>query len=276
VAVAAGPGVAVAGEPWELLWADEFEGSRLDTESWNVEAMPDPFNEELQYYPDRSDDDPGSNVWLEDGVLVIEAREEKYEHRDYTSARINTQGKREFLYGRFEARMRLPGGTGMWPAFWLLGSNIDEVGWPACGEIDVMEGKGRLPRWTSGAIHRGPEPSLNRITVAEYTLPSGSFHQAWHTFAVEWEPGRMEWFVDEVSFQTVTRGPEDSAAYWPFDDGHPFFVIVNLAVGGWFDPGHPPPPGMAPQRLLVDYVRVYRRPGSQGDASGPRAAGVRP
>lgn len=245
---------------WELVWADEFDGATLDRASWTVERMPDPHNEELQYYPDRADGDPGSNVWLEDGMLVIEAREEKYEHREYTSARINTRGKREFLYGRFEARLRQPGEVGMWPAFWLLGANIGEVGWPACGEIDVMEGKGRLPAWTSGAIHRGPDAERNRITVGEWTLADGSFHDAWHTFAVEWEPGAIRWFVDDVPFHSASAGAGDDAAFWPFDHGHPFFLIVNLAVGGWFDAGHPPPAGMAPQRLRVDYVRVYRRP----------------
>jgi beta-glucanase (GH16 family) len=246
---------------WELVWADEFEAARLDRESWTVEVMPDPYNEELQYYPDRADDAAGANVWLEDGVLVIEAREEKYEHRDYTSARIKTEGKREFLYGRFEARVELPAETGMWPAFWLLGANVDDVGWPACGEIDVMEGKGRLPDWTSGAIHRGPTPQENRITVAEYTLPTGNFHDTWHQVAVEWEPGEIRWYVDDALFQTAAPRPGDAEAYWPFDAGHPFFIILNLAVGGWFDPGHPPPPGMGPQRFLVDYVRVYQRSG---------------
>lgn len=248
---------------WQLVWADEFDAETLDRESWTVEVMPDPYNEELQYYPDRADDDPGSNVWLEDGVLVIEAREEPFEHRNYTSARLETQGKREFLYGRFEARMRLPAEVGMWSAFWLLGGNIDEVGWPACGEIDIMEGKGRLPNWTSGALHRGPDPGSDLITVEEYTLKSGTFHDEWHVFAVEWEPERIRWYVDDVLFQTVDKPAGVEPAYWPFDHGHPFFIILNLAVGGWFDQGHPPPEGMTPQRLLVDYVRVFERENNQ-------------
>lgn len=244
---------------WELVWHDEFEGERIDHDSWNVVVMPDPFNEELQYYPDRADDAPGANAWIDDGLLIIEARREEFEHRHYTSARINTKGKREFLYGRFEARIRLPAEVGMWPAFWMLGGNIDEVGWPACGEIDIMEGKGRLPSWTSGALHRGPEPDSNVITAAEYELPTGDFHREWHVFAVEWEPGQIRWYVDDVRFQTVDKPVDVAPAYWPFDRGQPFFLILNLAVGGWFDTPYLPPDDMEPQRLLVDYVRVYRQ-----------------
>jgi beta-glucanase (GH16 family) len=148
----------------------------------------------------------------------------------------------------------------MWPAFWLLGANIDEVGWPVCGEIDIMEGKGRLPNWTSGALHGAPDRTLNRIIAVNYLLPSGNFHDEWHLFAVEWEPDRLRWYVDDVHFWTVEKPVAEDPAYWPFAHGHPYFIILNLAVGGWFDQGHPPPPDMAPQRLYVDYVRVYRRP----------------
>lgn len=246
---------------WELAWADEFDGAVIDRQSWTPLVMPDPYNEELQYYTDRVDAMPGANAWLEDGSLIIEARREDFEHRRYTSARLITKGKREFRYGRFEARIRQPGEIGMWPAFWLLGGNIDEVGWPRCGEIDVMEGKGRLPDWTSGAVHRGPDPAGNRITWAEYVLPSGSFHDEWHTFAVEWSPGHIRWLVDGAQYQTVEKTPGEDLAYWPFDEGHTFYLILNLAVGGWFDQPRLPPDDMVPQRLYVDYVRVYRRGG---------------
>jgi beta-glucanase (GH16 family) len=248
-----------APDGWRLVWADEFDGTLLDRESWNVEVMPDPYNEELQYYTDRADGAPGSNVWLEHGHLVIEGRAEEYEHRRYTSARINTQGKRAFLYGRFEARIVLPPATGTWPAFWLLGSNIDSVGWPACGEIDVMEGKGRLPNWTSGALHRGPDPAGNQITWDEYLLPVGDFQTGWHLFAVEWEPEELRWYADGTLFQTVGKPEGVDPVYWPFDHGHPYFLILNLALGGWFDRDHPPRAEMPPQRLLVDWVRVYER-----------------
>jgi len=243
---------------WVLQWSDEFDGPRLDAASWNIELMPDPFNEELQYYPDRPDNSPNSNILVEDGVLVIEARREDFEHRKYTSGRINTKGKREFFHGRFEARIRLPAEVGMWPAFWMLGGNIDQVGWPACGEIDIMEGKGRLPNWTSGALHRGPDPGSNEITSAAYVLPSGDFHDEWHLFSVEWEQGQIRWYVDDTLFQAVNK-PVSSSAYWPFDSGQPFFLILNLAVGGWFDTPYLPPEDMEPQRLLVDYARVFQR-----------------
>jgi beta-glucanase (GH16 family) len=252
-------GGSVATPGWDLVWQDEFEGTTLDSSSWNIVHMPDPHNRELQYYPDRPSNGPDANVRVEDGILTIEARREDFEHRRFTSARLDTKGKREFLYGRFEARMKLPAEVGMWPAFWMLGGNIDEVGWPACGEIDIMEGKGRLPDWTSGAIHRGPEPGANQITSEEYRLPKGDFHNEWHLFAVEWEPEQIRWYVDDVLFQTVDKPDGVEPAYWPFDHGHPFFLLLNLAVGGWFDEPHMPPEDLAPQHLLVDYVRVYRQ-----------------
>jgi beta-glucanase (GH16 family) len=262
---ACGADESPASSAWVLVWQDEFEGPTLDSASWTIEYMPDPSNEELQYYPDRPANSPNANVLVEDGTLVIEARRENYEHRRYTSGRINTKGKREFLYGRFEARMRLPAEVGMWPAFWMLGGNIDVVGWPACGEIDIMEGKGRLPNWTSGALHRGPDPAGNLITAREYQLPTGDFHQDWHLFAVEWQPNQIRWYVDDVLFQTVTKPAEVAPAYWPFDRGRPFFLILNLAVGGWFDNPYLPPDDLVPQRLFVDYVRVYRQAASPGD-----------
>ena len=264
VQTACGTGESPSSDSWVLLWQDEFESPRLDSTSWNIVHMPDPFNQELQYYPNRPDTHPDANVFIEDGILILEARREDYEHRRYTSARINTMGKQEFLYGRFEARIRLPAEVGMWPAFWMLGGNIDEVGWPACGEIDIMEGKGRLPAWTSGALHRGQDSGNNLITAAEYVLPTGDFHREWHVFAVEWQPDQIRWYVDDVLFQTIDKPGDVEPAYWPFDR-HPFFLILNLAVGGWFDAPHVPPDDLEPQRLLVDYVRVYRQASSYGD-----------
>lgn len=246
---------------WELVWADEFDGVELDRESWNVEVVADPFNEELQYYTGRTDSDPGANVWLEDGVLVIEARAEPFEHRQFTSARLNTEGLREFQYGRFVARIWMPEATGMWPAFWMLGGNMAEVGWPACGEIDIMEAKGRLPNWTSVAVHTGPAPDVRRVLSSEYTLPAGDFQSGWHEFGMEWEFGRLRWFVDGEEIHVLERPEDDPPEYWPFDDGHTFFLLLNLAVGGWFDEGHPPSPTMSPQRLRVDWVRVWQRSG---------------
>ena len=248
-------------ENWELVWADEFEVPAIDAANWTAVVVADPYNEELQYYTDRTDGTAGANAWVEDGALVIEARREDYAHRRHTSARLESKGKRELLYGRVEARMRLPRGVGTWPAFWLLGGNIDEVGWPACGEIDVMEGKGRLPNWTSGAIHGGPDSGHNRIVAGNFLLPSGDFHHDWHVFAVEWSRDGIEWFVDDLRYFAIEKPANDDPAQWPFDHGHSFYLILNLAVGGWFDRPHLPPDDMSPQRLYVDYVRVYRESG---------------
>lgn len=245
-------------ENWKLVWADEFDGENIDTSAWTSLVMPDPYNEELQYYTGLTDDAPGSNAWQRDGVLVIEAREEKYEHRKYTSARLITKGKKEFLYGRFEARIKIPDGVATWPAFWLLGANIDTKGWPGCGEIDIMEAKGRVTNWTSGAVHFGPDPANRELIAADYTLSEGNLHDTWHVFAVEWEADQIRWYLDEHLFQTIDRPAADGPDNWPFDDGHPFYIIVNLAVGGLFDDFRDPPPDMAPQRLYVDYVRVYQ------------------
>ncbi len=131
-----------------------------------------------------------------------------------------------------------------------------------------MEGKGRLPDWTSGALHRGPDPAGNRMTAAEYRLPEGSFHDDFHVFAVEWSPGRIDWLVDGVRYATMEKTAGEEPAYWPYDEGHPFYILLNLAVGGWFDKPHLPPDPMEPQRLLVDYVRVYQRPAGNSENRG--------
>jgi beta-glucanase (GH16 family) len=155
--------------------------------------------------------------------------------------------------------MRLPAVTGMWPAFWLLGANIDTVGWPACGEIDIVEGKGRLPNWTSGALNRGPSSEQNRTTWEEFVLPVGDFHTDWRVFALEWTPGLIRWFVDDEMFLEVERPVPFDPRWWPYDEETPYFIILNLAVGGHFDAPHLPPPDYPPQQLLVDWVRVYSR-----------------
>lgn len=147
----------------------------------------------------------------------------------------------------------------MWPAFWMLGANIDEVGWPACSEIDILEGKGRLPRWTSGALHADLDAQSNRTVSSGHPLHRGTFHDSFHLFAVEWEPREIRWFVDGGHVFTVRRPVDEDPAYWPFDRGHPFFLVLNLSVGGWFDPGLSRPEDLEPQRLLVDWVRVFQR-----------------
>ncbi len=175
--------------------------------------------------------------------------------RDYTSARLKTQGLFDQAYGRFEARIEIPRGQGMWPAFWLLGADITSVGWPRCGEIDVMENIGREPDKVWGSMH-GPGYNGGNALHASYTLPGGAaFADDFHVFAVEWEPAAVRWYVDGNLYQTRTPKDLPAGQPWPFD--HPFFIILNVAVGGGW-PGSPDSSTVFPQTMLVDYVRVSR------------------
>lgn len=269
-------------QEWELIWVQDFHGDTIDRNMWNFEignghaqGIPGWGNNELQYYTDR-------NAFVEDGCLVIEAREELV--RDawgvyrYTSARLTTKGKFHIKHGRIEIRAKLPRGKGIWPAFWMLGANIDHVGWPLCGEIDIMEMLGHDPRTVYGHVH-GPGYSGGRSVGRAYTLsPDGpDFSQTFHVFAVEWEEEEIRWFVnDELYFafnkamleqmnrQELRRMgmewayPRVQIYRWAFDQE--FFLILNVAVGGnW--PGAPDLSTSFPQRMYVDYIKVYRRAG---------------
>lgn len=250
------------GRVWELIWHDEFDGDRVNEEYWTFEignghayGIPGWGNNELEYYSPN-------NTIVENGMLIIEARKEwatdEYGTYMYTSSRLKTEGKVEFKPPvRVEARMKLPKGKGLWPAFWMLGSNIREVGWPQCGEIDIMEFLGHEPRTVHGTVH-GPGYSGGRGITASYTLPEGvpDFTEDFHVFAIEWFPDRMEWYVDGELYHVVTREQVESMGYeWVFDK--PFYIIINLAVGGnW--PGRPDATTKFPARMYVDYVRVYK------------------
>jgi len=234
---------------WTLIWQDEFEGSELDPEKWVAEIGGHGWgNNEYQFYTDRPE-----NVRLEKGNLVIEARKEFFIRRHYTSGRIKTQGLFSFTYGRVEARMKLPYGQGIWPAFWMLGDNIDEVPWPLSGEIDIVEHIGKEPRRIYGTVH-GPGYSGSGGIGHFSTLPENSLQEEFHTFAIEWDPGEIRWFVDDEQFFKLT--PEQVNKEWVYD--HPFFILINLAVGGYW-PGYPDESTVFPQFLTVDYVRVYQR-----------------
>jgi beta-glucanase (GH16 family) len=232
---------------WSLTWSDEFDGasgSTVDSSKWAYDSGPNWFNGELQYYASGN-----TNASLDgSGNLVIEARQETREGRQYTSARLKTEGRRTFTYGRFEGRMKLPYGQGIWPAFWMLGGNS----WPNSGEIDIMENLGREPSISYGTIH-GPGYSGANGPSASYTLPGGAvFSDDFHVFAVEWEPNTIRWYVDDTHFSTKT--PADIGGNnWVFDHG--FFFILNLAVGGEW-PGNPDGTTVFPQRMVIDYVRV--------------------
>ena len=256
---------------WKLVWADEFQGPRgrgVDGEKWTEETGGGGWgNKELQYYTSGA-----RNAYLDGrGRLVIRAAEESlpesfkcwYGRCRYTSARLITKGKFSQAYGRFEARLRVPAGQGLWPAFWLLGEDIKSVGWPACGEIDVMENIGREPSVVHGTAH-GPGYSGAQGIGAPYELPKGRrFADGFHVFAVEWEPRELRWYVDGRLYQTLTPDKLPAGARWVYD--HPFFILLNVAVGGAW-PGDPDKTTTFPQTMTVDYVRVYRRAGEHTSA----------
>jgi beta-glucanase (GH16 family) len=238
---------------WKLVWSDEFngpDGSSVDPSKWVVETGGKGWgNHELEYYTDR----PG-NLFLKGGDLVIHGLAEKYTGpdgitRSYTSARLKTLGKFSQTYGRFEARIKVPFGQGMWPAFWMLGDDIEKVGWPACGEIDIMENIGKEPSIVHGSIH-GPGYIGDVGIEAPYNLPDGQ------RFAVEWTPDSISFYVDKTMYVKRTRADLKPGWKWVFDK--PFFVILNLAIGGdW--PGSPDASTKFPADMLVDYVRVYQQ-----------------
>lgn len=205
-------------------------------------------NNELQYYTDRSD-----NVSVQNGKLIITAQKEDYEGASYTSARIKTQGLVEQKYGRFEARMRLPSGQGMWPAFWMLGNDINSVGWPECGEIDIMEYRGQEPTIIHGSIH-GPGYSAGQAVTKAYDLDNDRFDTGFHVFGIEWGPEYINYYVDDILYNQIT--PDDVDGKWVFD--HPFFIVINLAVGGNYV-GSPDGHTQFPQHLVIDYVKVYSK-----------------
>lgn len=242
-------------ERWALVWEDDFQGADGDSpnpDNWRFEIGNGENgwgNSELQYYTDRPE-----NVSVDGyGFLRITARREDYEGSPWTSARITTQDRFEFTYGRVEARMKLPTGRGFWPAFWMLGANFDDVGWPTCGEIDIMEGRGRLPDEVSGAVH-GPGFSGGGYYGETYEFPEDTDFTDFHVYRVDWDPEHITWYVDgEVAF---TGHPGNVAGPWVFHADQ--FLLLNLAVGGIFD-GDPDPTTPPEGVLAVDWVRVYER-----------------
>jgi beta-glucanase (GH16 family) len=242
---------------WDLVWSDEFDspdGSSVDTGKWHVSDTAAWVNGELEYYTPRIE-----NVYIENptgnnGMLVIKALREDYETREYTSGSLNTRGKFDQLYGRFEARIKIPYGQGLWPAFWMLGST---GGWPQGGEIDIMENIGKEPNIVHGTMH-GPGYSGANGIGGPFALPEGQrFAEDFHLFAVEWEPKVIRWYVDNILYKTNTPADLPEGAEWVYD--HPFYLILNVAVGGGW-PGYPDDTTVFPQTMKVDYVRVYVRP----------------
>lgn len=233
-----------------LVWQDEFNTTTLNTADWTYELGNNGGwgNNELQSYRPE-------NTFFSDGKLIIEARQENHGGFQYTSSRIITRGKKEFKYGRIDIRAALPKGKGIWPALWMLGSNFQTTGWPACGEIDIMELIGSQPGTSHGTIHYGASTATHQQRTASKVLPNGEiFFDAFHVFSLEWEENRIRWYVDDVVFHEAT--PATIGAHpWPFNQN--FFFIMNVAVGGnW--PGSPDGNTIFPQRMIVDYVRVFQ------------------
>jgi beta-glucanase (GH16 family) len=247
---------ALVEREYQLVWADEFNGAAgqtPDAAKWAYDIGIGPGNDgwgnqELQYYTDRPE-----NIALDGaGNLAITARRESYAGRAFTSARINTKGIFSQGYGRFEARIQMPWGPGLWPAFWMLGANIDEVAWPQCGEIDIMEYRGQEPNLIHGSVH-GPGYSGGAAITKSFGFADNRFDVDFHVFAVEWGEDYIDYFVDETLYQRLR--PDDLPGEWVFDQ--PFFLILNVAVGGNYV-GFPTPQTPFPQTMLVDYVKVYQ------------------
>ena len=235
---------------WKLVWQDEFNGaagSIPDQAKWGYDIGTGWGNRQLEF-----DTDNPKNASMDGaGHLLITAHAESYKDRDYTSARIVTRDKFEATYGKYEARIKMPTGKGMWPAFWLLGANIDSVGWPQCGEIDIMEYRGQEPHIIHGTIH-GPGYSGNRGIGRSMNIGDDRFDESFHVFSVEWLPQSIRWYLDGVQYHEIR--PEDLPGDWVYD--HPFYIILNLAVGGDYV-GPPDSETSFPQSLYFDYVRVY-------------------
>ena len=254
-AAAGAPAPAAQTAPSDVTtFSDDFDGpagSSVDLSKWHFETGDNVNNHEREWYTDGT-----NNAALDgQGDLVITAKKENignncwYGPCEYTSARLSTAGQFSQAYGHFEARMKIPRGQGMWPAFWLLGDNIGDVGWPQCGEIDIMENVGFEPNTVHGTMH-GPGYSGSNGVGAAYSGPT--FADDFHTYAIDWAPNSISWSVDGNVYET--RTPADiNGNQWVFD--HPFYIILNLAVGGYW-PGDPDDSTQFPQQLVVDYVHV--------------------
>lgn len=230
---------------WTLVWNDEFNGDAVDLNKWEYEVNGDGGgNNELQYYTDRKE-----NSYVDSGRLVIVAREENYLGKKYTSARMRTKYRGDWTYGRFEIRAKLPYGKGLWPAIWMLPTDWEYGGWPMSGEIDIMELLGHEINRVYGTIHFGPAWPNNQKIGASYKLPKGNFSEEFHTFTLIWDSTGFEWYVDGVKYFAAAKGT-------PFDKR--FHMLLNVAVGGnW--PGDPDGFTIFPQKMEVEYVRVYQK-----------------
>ncbi|NIK76010.1 beta-glucanase (GH16 family) [Paenibacillus castaneae] len=260
-------------EEWKLVWSDEFDGSgeNIDANGVNLDKWAYQLgtgseygldgwgNNEQQYYR-------AENISVADGKLTITAKDDGYDGMPYTSGRIYTQPTFNKTFGKFEARIKMPVGEGIWPAFWMYPKDSEYGTWAASGEIDIMEARGRLPKEVGGTIHYGKNWPNNKYTGASYEFEEGTDITDFHTYGLEWEPGELRWYVDGVLYQKQDNwnswGADEAAKYTypaPFDK--PFYMILNLAVGGNYDGNRNPDPSLLPGKMEVDYVRVYELAG---------------
>lgn len=257
----------VSAEELQLVWSDEFDYAGLpDSSRWNYEEG---FvrNQELQYYTKARK----QNAVVENGMLVIQADREKYknplydsaektewrksrEFAGYTSASLTTQNRASWKYGRIEVRAKLPAGRGMWPAIWMLGTNIGSVGWPACGEIDIMEYVGYNPDTVYGTVHT---EKFNHVRKTQKGSKTGIQNpcEDFHLYVIEWDSLKIDFLVDDTKYFSFANDGTGAAA-WPFDREH--YLIINIAVGGSWGGEHGVDDTIFPQRMYVDYVRVYQ------------------
>lgn len=236
---------------YTLAWSDEFDGTTVNSANWSFESGNNNGwgNAELENYTNRT-----QNAFVSSGNLIIEARKETYQSFNYTSARMISKGKQEFTFGRVDIRAKLPKGKGVWPALWMLGSNIDAVSWPSCGEIDILELLGQEPNKMYGTLHWGANTAAHESKGSNYILGTGSFDEAFHVYSMIWKEDIITLYIDDIEFLTVTKADLTGSEY-PFNKD--FFFIFNIAVGGnW--PGSPDATTEFPQRMVVDYVRVFQ------------------
>ncbi len=240
-------------EGWKLVWGDEFEGSEINKNWWTHEIGNGNNgwgNNELQYYTDAIE-----NSKVENGNLIIEARDDSWNGHEFTSARMVTKDKNSFGYSRIDIRAKLPFGQGIWPAIWMLGDNIDQVSWPACGEIDIMEMIGNHPSTSHATVHFGNDSSSHKYSGDSYIISNEIFNDRFHVFSVIKEANIMWFFVDDILIYEFSSNDTQGMSY-PFNQD--FFLILNVAIGGnW--PGNPDGTTQFPQQMIVDYIRVFEK-----------------
>jgi len=242
--------ISIYSQKWKLVWADEFNYTGLpDSAKWDYEVG---FirGHEAQYYTSKRIE----NIRVENGNLIIEARKEHYLTAAYTSGSVNTKYKKEWLYGKVEVRAILPKGVGMWPAIWMLGSNIDKVSWPNCGEIDIMESIGYDSSMIYMTIHNGLFNGSKGTQIGCKTKIESIYDQ-YHVYKVEWYPDRLDFFVDDIKYITYPKAG-NSKEMWPYND--PEYLLLNIAVGGDWGGIKGIDDTIFPQKMIIDYVRVYQ------------------